>query len=116
MAVASIAPNKSGPTYTNVPARPIPPTTATRTGTGRVTVTFGTAWDYDNNKLTYELLRDGGTTAVQSTTRLTNFWNLPTLNLYESGLVPGSTHTYQIRITDPYGNTLLSPVSNTVTA
>ena len=116
MAIRSSATNKTGPTYTTVPARPIPATTATRTSSGTVNVTFGTAWDYDNNTLTYEVLRDGGTTPVYTTTISTNFWTLPTRSFTNSGLAPGSTHTYRVRIKDPFGNTLMSPVSNTVTA
>lgn len=117
MAVGSLAPNKRGPTYATTPSRPVPATTATRTGPGTIKVTFGTAWDYDNNRLTYQVLRDGNTTTpVYTTTVATNFWTLPTLSFTNSGLPLGSSHTYQVRITDPFGNTLLSPVSNRVTA
>ena len=117
MAVRNLATNKRGPTYTTVPARTIPATTATRTGPGTVKVTFGTAWDYDNNRLTYQVLRDGNTTTpVYTTTVSTNFWTLPSLSFTNSGLAPGSSHTYQVRIKDPLGNSLPSPVSNKVTA
>lgn len=116
MAVVSLAPNKRGPTYATVPTRPVPATTATRTAPGTIKVTFGTAWDYDNNRLTYQVLRDGNATPVYTTTVATNFWTLPTLSFTNSGLPVGSSHTYQVRITDPFGNTLLSPVSNRVTA
>jgi hypothetical protein len=81
-----------------------------------VQVSFGTAWDYDNNRLTYSVLRDGGTTPVYTTTVNTNFWTLPSHSFTDTGLVPGSTHTYRVRITDPLGNSLVSPVSNAVTA
>jgi len=117
MAVRSVATNKRGPTYATLPARAIPATTATRTGSGTIKVSFGTAWDYDNNRLTYQVLRNGNTTTpVYTTTANTNFWTLPTLSFTNSGLPPGSSNTYQVRITDPFGNTLLSPVSNKVTA
>jgi len=88
MAVRNLATNKRGPTYTTVPARTIPATTATRTGPGTIKVTFGTAWDYHNNRLTYDLLRDGNTTApVYTTTVSTNLWTLPTLSFNNAGLV-----------------------------
>lgn len=112
VAVSSLAPNKQGPTYTTQPDRPVPGTTASSPSAGTVTVTFGTAWDYDNQSLTYELLRDGGS-AVRSTQIKTNFWTLPSASLTDTG-VPGGSHTYRIRISDPFGNSLLSPVSNAV--
>src|SRR6185503_10926242 len=59
MAVRSVAPNQRGPIYTTNPARPVPPTTATSTSNGTVNVGFGTAWDYDNDTLKYELFRNG---------------------------------------------------------
>ena len=116
MAVSSLAPNKRGPSYTTSPARPIPATTATSPSKGTVTVTFGTAWDYDNEQLTYDVFRDGNNlTPVYSTKINTNFWTLPTKNFTETGMASGSTHTYQVRIRDVFNNTLWSPHSSTVT-
>jgi hypothetical protein len=46
----------------------------------------------------------------------TNFWTLASLTFTNSGLAPGSSHTYQARIKDPLGNSLLSPLSNKATA
>jgi PKD repeat protein len=77
-------------------------------------VTFGTAWDYDNEQLTYELLRDGGSTPVNTTNIKSNFWTLPRGTLTDTA-VPGGSHTYRVRIRDPLGNASLSPVSNSVT-
>lgn len=114
MATAALAPNRQGPTYTTAPSRPVPPTTATAGSGGTVSVTFGTAWDYDNQTLTYEVFRDGGTTPVYTTSIRSNFWTLPTAGFVDSGLPAGSSHTYQIRIRDPFANTLWSPRSNTV--
>jgi len=79
-----------------------------------VTVTFGTAWDYDNETLTYDLLRDGAT-LVRSLQVKTNFWTLPNQTVNDTGLPSGSAHSYQVRIKDPFGNLLSSPISNTVT-
>lgn len=112
-AVSSLAPDKQGPTYTTQPARSIPPTTASSPSAGTVTVTAGTAWDYDNETLTYDLFRDGAGTGVQKAVR-SNFWTLPTVTMTDSG-VPAGSHVYQVRITDPFGNTLWSPQSNSVT-
>ena len=60
MAVTALAPNKRGPSYTTNPDRPVPPTTATSFAAGTARVGFGTAWDYDNESLTYDVLRDNG--------------------------------------------------------
>lgn len=115
MAVKTLAPNRRGPTYTTKPATPVPATTATSPTQGTVRVTFGAAWDHDNETLTYELLRDGGTTPVASVQMKSNFWTLPQGTLTDINLTRGSTHTYRVRIKDPFGNVLMSPTSNTVT-
>ena len=114
MAVSTTAPNKVGPTYSNTPTRTTPATTATSTTAGQVTVTFGTAWDYDNELLTYELLRDG-TTVVASKQVRTNFWTLPDQTLTDTGAASGSSHYYQVRVKDPFGNVIRSPKSDTIT-
>lgn len=115
MAVATAAPNKRGPSYTTDPARPVPATTATSPTAGTVTVAFGTAWDYDNELLTYEVFRGTGTTPIVSVQVKSNFWTLPSKSITDKGLVSGSTQTYKVRIRDGYGNTTWSPVSNVVT-
>lgn len=112
-ATSSLAPNKQGPTYTTQPDRPVPATTASSPSAGTVAVTFGTAWDYDNQTLTYDLFRDGTGTGVRTAIK-SNFWTLPTATMTDTG-VPAGSHLYQVRITDPFGNTLWSPQSNTVT-
>ena len=114
MAVAATAPNKRGPIYDTKPARPVPATTATSPSTGTMRVTFGTAWDYDNESLTYNLYRDGLTPAIYTTTIKTNFWTVPSVNFDDTGLAPGSSHSYQVKITDAFGNTRWSPKSSTV--
>ena len=113
MAVSSLATNQRGPTYTTQPARPIPATTASSPSAGTVSVSFGTAWDYDNETLTYDLFRNDVSTGVSTAIR-SNFWTLPTGRLTDTA-VPAGSHTYQIRITDPFNRTLWSPRSNSVT-
>ena len=116
MAVSSLAPNKRGPSYTTNPPRAVPATTVTSPSKGTVTVTFGTAWDYDNENLTYDVFRDGNTaTPVYSTKIKTNFWTLPNKSFSETGLASGSTHYYRVRIRDAFNNTLWSATSSTVT-
>jgi len=116
MAVSAIAPNKMGPTYTTNPPRTVPPTTATRTASGTVKVIFGTAWDYDNESLTYELLRNGTVVTAFTRSIKTNFWTVPGQTYTDTGLTPGTSYVYQVRIKDLFGNALLSPKSSAVTA
>jgi hypothetical protein len=79
-----------------------------------VNVSFGTAWDYDDESLKYEVFRNGKGTPVSTTNISSNFWTLPTAS-YTDTLAPGTTLFYQIRITDPYGNTQWSLKSDTIT-
>ncbi|CAA9345370.1 MAG: hypothetical protein AVDCRST_MAG16-2026 [uncultured Frankineae bacterium] len=115
MAVTSLVTDLQGPTYSVKPSRPVPQTTATTVAPGSVQVDFGTAWDTDNKTLTYDVLRDD-TTWVHSRRVKTSFWSLPTQSFTDTGLTPGASHHYRVRITDPFGNTLWSPRSSTVTA
>ena len=118
MAVPSVAPTdtvRRGPTYATKPSRPVPATTATPVGGGQIKVDFGTAWDYDNATLTYDVLRDNKTW-VHSRKVKTSFWKLPNQSFTDSGLAPGTTHYYQVRVKDSFGKTLWSPKSSTVTA
>ncbi len=119
-ALKGTATNKIGPKYTDtVPVRSaIPATTAVSISPGTVRVGYGTAWDPDNQRLKYQVYRDRGTAAEKllKTSQIdTNFWTLPNQTLTDTG-VPSGDHTYQVRITDPFGNELLSPVSETVSA
>ena len=114
------APNKVGPTYDDtVPVRTATPaTTAVATAPGVVRVGFGAAWDFDNRQLTYEVYRDKGTAdekLIKRYTLNTSFWTLPDQMVTDND-VPAGDHTYRIRISDPFDNELLSPISNTVNA
>ena len=99
-AVKSIAPNKQGPVH-NV--TPLTPQVVSSAGTAHVT--WQTTWDYDNQLLTYKVFRDGSSTPISTTTAKSNFWQLPKLSFTDSGLTSGSTHSYLVRVYDPFGNT-----------
>jgi trimeric autotransporter adhesin len=109
-AVRTIAPNRVGP----VASSGLTPT-ATSQGNGTVRVVWRATWDMDNQTLTYQVLRDGGTTPIHTTTQASSFWQLPSLAFVDTGLAPGSTHTYRIRVVDPLGNGRSSSTSNPVT-
>ncbi|WP_460966865.1 PKD domain-containing protein [Pedococcus soli] len=108
------APDKVGPSYNTTPATPTPSTNAVSLTAGTVRVSWGSAWDQDDKNLKYEVLRNNNTW-VYTTTGDSNFWTLPTMGFVDKGLTPGTTVRYQVRVTDPDGNILWSPVSNTVT-
>jgi hypothetical protein len=92
----SHAPKKEGPQgYAD-----IKPTLASA-GAGSVRVTWTTAWDRDNRRLTYEVLR--GTTVVNTRTFDSNWWTRPAQTFTDTG-VPAGAQTYRIRVTDPLGN------------
>ncbi|PPB48296.1 PKD domain-containing protein [Arthrobacter pityocampae] len=113
-AVRDIAPNKTGPDVTGAGANP----TLTSPAPGRVTVKWTANWDYDNEKLTYRVIRDGQiATPVHQVSQQSRFWERPVLTFEDSGLAPSSTHTYRIFAADPFGNEVRSEsVSVTVAA
>jgi len=99
-AVTSKAPNKVGPQYTTA----LTPSAVSLTS-GTVRVAWSATSDKDNENLTYTLVRDGKTaTPIYTTTVASTFWKLPALGFKDTGLAPGSTHTYKVYVTDPSGN------------
>ncbi|SDP38037.1 PKD repeat-containing protein [Pedococcus dokdonensis] len=114
MKTKATAPKLRGPRYTTVPATPTPSTNAVSLTAGTVRVSWGSAWDQEDKNLKYEVLRNNNT-FVHTTTGDSEFWDLPTKGFVDTGLTPGSSVRYQVRITDSDGNILWSPVSNTVT-
>jgi hypothetical protein len=109
-AVSSIAPNKTGP----VASAGLVPTVTSPTA-GGVHVSWIRTWDQDNRSLTYNVYRDNGATAVRTFSANSEFWTLTELHFDDKGLTPGSTHTYKITATDPFGNIRYSAGSQPVT-
>ncbi|WUH98844.1 hypothetical protein OHR68_35935 [Spirillospora sp. NBC_00431] len=99
------------------PPEPLTKPTITKPAdtTGTLNITWTQTWDRDNNTLTYQIIRDG-TTVIHTLDSPSKFWNLKTLTHTDTGLTPGSTHTYSIRATDHFGNTTQSPASDPVQA
>jgi hypothetical protein len=97
-AVASIAPNKVGPM--GIPLTPV----AIAEGPGQVRVAWPATYDMDNGYLTYKVYRDNGTTPIFQSTVHSNFYTRPGVGFIDNGLVAGSTHTYNVVVTDPFGN------------
>jgi large repetitive protein len=102
-AVKSIAPNKDAPRWSG--ANYVPNVVSLSAGTARIA--WQANWDRDNTRLKYDVIRNGNTTSpVYSTTADSTFWKLPTMHFVDSGLTPGATYTYRIRVSDPFGNTV----------
>lgn len=102
-AVRAAAPNRVAPAATG-----LKPTVLSQ-DSGRTRVNWSATSDMDNLALTYQLIRDGGATPVSTQSSSAPFWQLPTMGLVQTGLTPGSSHTYRVRATDPLGNTTTSP-------
>lgn len=106
-AVKSTAANKEGPQgYGDLGLA------VTGFGPGTVRASFKAAWDRDNARLTYELLRGdklGTAVVVASRTLDSNWWTRPMLSLLDATAAPGSTAAYRLRVKDTFGNALVSP-------
>ena len=59
-------------------------------------------WDQDDSSLTYTVYRDG--IAVGTQTAVARFWSLGDLSFTDTGLAPGSSHTYRVVAGDAAGN------------
>ena len=112
-AIPSIAPNKVAPIVNDA----LIPSVASFTR-GEVRLSWTATYDYDNADLTYKLVRDGQTaTPIYTTTQYSNFYTRATMGFIDRGLVPGSTHTYRLYVSDGYGNTIsrLAPTATVST-
>ena len=112
-AVREIAPNDQGPRYTGEDFTP----QLRVAGLGAVRISWTANADFDNEFLTYRVIRDGNTaTPVWVGTIGSHRWDRPWMGFTDTGLAPGSTHSYRVTATDPFGNSVTSPtVSITAT-
>jgi hypothetical protein len=97
--VSSIAPNKEGPRLQGAEFAP----TLSAPLPGTIRVSWTSNYDRDNEKLTYQVLRNG--VSVAMLTGLSSEWKRPTMSWTDTGRTSGTTYTYQIKVTDPFGNT-----------
>jgi hypothetical protein len=108
-AIRSIAPNLAGPR----PATTLTPSLVSLSG-GTMRVGWQATFDQDNQALTYKVVRDGKTaTPVYNSTINSTFYQRPSLGFTDTGLTPGTTHSYRVYVTDPLGNQM---TGSTVTA
>jgi len=75
---------------------------------GTARIAWQATWDPDNQNLTYNLLRDGAATPIATIAQPSTFWQLPSMGYIDTGLTPGSTHTYRIQAVDPKSLVLVS--------
>ncbi|MEO7016865.1 MAG: PKD domain-containing protein, partial [Leifsonia sp.] len=109
-AMDSVVKSKLGPNV-NVPLVP----NAVSFNAGQARISWTATYDQDNVNLAYKLVRDGNTAnPVYQTTQISNFWTRPAMGFIDTGLTPGSTHSYRLYVTDPDGNQV-SRLGNTVT-
>ena len=111
-AVHSIAPNKRAPV--SAPGAPAPSANSFESGTARVA--WQSAYDMDNASLTYQVYRsDKPGTPVYTKTQDSNYWTYPMMGFIDKTVTNGQSYTYTVKVTDPDGNLLTLPQSNSVT-
>ena len=97
--------------------KPTTAPTVTSTSAGVDSVSFPATWSTDVGTLSYKIFRDGGTTPIATLTATS--WpepgEQPVLHYQDTGLTPGSSHTYTYQASDGTHNTAKSPASSPVT-
>jgi Concanavalin A-like lectin/glucanases superfamily len=101
-------PDATGPTR---PGQPV----VTSTSAGVDSVSFSGSSDADDGTITYRIYRDSGTSPIKTITAVSWPWALPVLHFRDSGLTPGSTHTYHVSATDGVKGSTVSLTSAPVT-
>ncbi|WP_375424602.1 PKD domain-containing protein [uncultured Friedmanniella sp.] len=112
-AKSSIAPDTDGPRVSGSSFVPV----AQNFAQG-VRLRWPANYDRDNELLTYKLIRNGNTASpVYTTQQASTFWQRPTMAFLDTSTVVGTTYTYRLQVTDPFGNTVTgSDVSVTAAA
>ncbi|MGD0374764.1 MAG: LamG domain-containing protein [Streptosporangiaceae bacterium] len=108
----AIFPATPDPVY---PLKPSVAPTVTSTSAGVDSVSFPATYSRSAGTLTYSIYRDGGTTPIAKLVATSWPWALPVLHYQDTGLVPGSSHTYAYRVSDAIHTTSLSASSAAVT-
>lgn len=85
--------------------------------TGEVRISFPANIDRDDHRLKYEIIRDGNNSEPIYTTEVESvYWDRPSISYTDTGLAPGSIHTYRVRATDKDGNRAWGPVKSITVA
>jgi len=110
VAIRSIAPHKVGPVR-NAGVAPV----ASSFSGGTVRVSWQADHDMDNANLTYWVYRSGTTAPIYTTTQASNYWTEPQMGYLDTGLTPGASYTYSVKVADPDGNVVYLPTTPSVT-
>ncbi|TWE11816.1 PKD domain-containing protein [Rudaeicoccus suwonensis] len=110
-AISSLAPNKMGPVAATGSTNPV----AIPLAGNSIRVSWQLPWDPDNNTLYYKVYRSGTTAPVYTTTQNSNYWTNPTVGFIDTTAPAGGSYTYTVVASDPFGNTLTLPATNSVT-
>ncbi|WP_149179095.1 DNRLRE domain-containing protein [Streptomyces sp. TRM49041] len=97
---------------TGRPTTPVASAASVRSG--EVHVRWRTSLDLDDSRLTYRVYRDGAGTPVATLNAESLPWHRPQASFTDTGLTPGTTHSYRVTATDGAGN--VSGLSATATA
>ncbi|MGY1741109.1 MULTISPECIES: PKD domain-containing protein [unclassified Blastococcus] len=108
---SSTAPDRRGPELSASAMRP----NAVAVAAGSVKVTWPQSWDMDNETLTYDVYRGSGTTPVHTVAAAAQWWNGTLMSWTDTGRPAGSSASYRVVVRDPFGNSVTSVQSNTVT-
>lgn len=78
------------------------PVTVQATAAGTLTVQFPAVHDPDTGTLTYRIYRNNSNTPIGTATQQAEsfHWSRPVLRFDDTGLAPGSTHSYRVDATD----------------
>lgn len=98
-ATTPTAPAKSGPAFRNNSLVPELEAVAA----GSVKIGWLAGFDRDDRALSYEVVRNPGG-VVRTFVRDSSWWYVPALSHLDTGLQPGATYSYHIRVTDGSGN------------
>ncbi len=102
-ATSAVAPNTSGPRSGGSGF----PVTGRALADGAVRLSWTANADYDNEKLTYRITRNG--TTIGTFDYVSQVWRRPAMGFTDTGATPGATATYRVFVTDPFGNAQASP-------
>ncbi len=74
-------------------------------GAGQVLISWKTNFDRDNADITYRIIRNGNNNnPIETRTVSSTDWNEPYESFLDRGATPGSTATYRLFTSDPWGN------------
>jgi chitodextrinase len=103
-----------GPDTTR-PVKPAPPS-GSSCQPGKISVTWRATTDLDDHDLTYRVFRDGDlTNPVHTVVASSEIWFQPVLSFQDTGLAPGSTHTYRVDASDGTNVSFKSNASASIT-